>query len=181
MQVAARDHHGAERVAKLLEGVAEVASEKRSSASLSENEQAMWTRLGASFDDRGAVDRDRIRAISAFDELLRGSVRGDHAVAELLGVSSSRVSQRVSERSLYVIVAEDDRHFPRWQFDGARTIPGLKEVLLALDLTLHPLTVAHWFTTPSSELLADDTRLSPRDWLATDGDVHHLVELAADL
>ncbi len=102
-------------------------------------------------------------------------------MAELLGVDKSRVSQRVTERSLYAFNAGDDRCFPHWQLTGGRALPGLKTVLRELDVTLHPLAVDHWFTTANVDLEIDGEPVSPAFWLATGGDPQVTAHLAADL
>ena len=114
-------------------------------------------------------------------ELVDESVAGDSAAAELLGVDRTRVSQRVTERSIYSFVVGDTRHFPTWQFDANRTIAGLKAVLGTLDGSLHPVVVSRWFTSPSLELVVDDQPVSPRDWLATGGPPDVVAALAAYL
>ena len=111
-------------------------------------------------------------------ELKADSVPSDTEVAALLQVDRTRVSQRLAERSLYAVHDDTGRWFPRWQFDGGRTLPHLKAVLAALDPHLHPLTVAHWFLTPDPELEVDGEATCPRTWLIRGGRPEALLPLA---
>ena len=122
-----------------------------------------------------------IRATFAFVDLLDRSVEGDAAVAELLGVDRSRISQRLRARSLYAFTYGDARYFPTWQFVEGKTVAGLKDALAELDDDLHPLVVDHWFTTPSVDLEIDGAAVSPKTWLTTGGSPEPVAALAADL
>lgn len=168
-------------VTLLLEAVADQAESRTAPVDMPEAERAAWEAAGASFEDPGAVARVHARAAAAFAGLLTRSVPGDAAVAELLGVDRSRVSQRLTERSLYSFHHGDDRYYPRWQFQGTMVMRGMRDVLRALDESLHPLTVDHWFTTPSRELLVDGEPVAPAAWLAIGGKVDAVSAVAADL
>ena len=137
-------------VVALLEAAAEAVEEYEISQALPDAERGLWQRLGARFPGSSAVGRDQARMADAFARLVERSVVGDDAMASHLGVSRSRVSQRVAERSLYVFSGpHGERCFPRWQLVGSKPVRGLQRVLAALDVGLHPLAVDHWFTTPS--------------------------------
>lgn len=179
-RVARENPKASDRAALLLESAAEVLLEERAPAAMPAPERQSWEALGARFND-DAVDRTSLRSRAAMAELLADSVHGDAAVSALLAVDRSRVSQRLSERSLYVIDTGEQRHFPLWQFEGSSTVPNLKAVLRALAPDLHPLTVTHWFLTPSAELEVDGAITSPRDWLVTGGPAAPVVELATQL
>lgn len=178
MRVARKSPKAADRAARLLESAAEVLAEERAPAAMPASERQSWEALGARFGD-DVVDRAALRSRSAIAELLADSVAGDASVADLLGVDRSRVSQRLAERSLYVIDMGGQRHFPRWQFEGSSTVPHLKAVLRALANDLHPLTVTHWFLTPNQELEVEGATISPREWLVTGGPPAPVVELAS--
>lgn len=176
--VAKESPHAADTAAILLESVADVLRERRAPATMPAAEQETWEDLGGRFDT-GAIERSTLRSRAAMAELVANSVAGDAAVSELLGVDRSRISQRVSERSLYAIDTGSQRHFPRWQFAEHSTVPHLRAVLRALDPGLHPLTVTHWFLTPSMELELEGSAVSPREWLVTGGPVAPVQELAS--
>jgi hypothetical protein len=154
--------------------------ETRASMTLPSVERQLWIDAGASFK-LGAIEQDAINAIAAFSELVVRSVEGDSVVAARLGVDRSRVSQRVRDRSLYAFSRGDTRYFPSWQFTDEGTLPGLREVVSALDEGLHPLVVDHWFTTNSVDLEIGDLPVSPVTWLTTGGNPQVAAELAADL
>lgn len=181
VRVAQKSPNAGERAARLLESAAEVLAEERAPATMPAAERESWEALGARFDDDVAIDRAALRSRSAMAELLADSVSGDAAVADLLGVDRSRVSQRLSERSLYAIDTGEQRLFPRWQFEGSSTVPHLKAVLRALATDLHPLTVTHWFLAPNEELEVEGAATSPREWLLTGGPTAPVLELASQL
>jgi hypothetical protein len=166
-------------VVRLLESAAEIVGQRRAPAAVPGAERLAWESLGACFDQTGMVEQAALRSRAAWSELRASSLDGDTAVAELLDVDRSRISQRVSERSLFAVAADGGRWFPAWQFDGRRTLPHLRDVLRALDPELHPLTVAHWVTTPHGELVLRDEAVSPRTWLVTGGAAGPVAELAA--
>ncbi len=88
-------------------------------------------------------------------------------VARRLGVDASRVRQRLGERSLYGIRTGEGWIVPPFQLEGSRALPGLADVLRALDPELHPLEVERFFTEPDASLTQPRTEraLSPREWL----------------
>ena len=106
-------------------------------------------------------ERRAAHRIAAHAELIAQSIQGDAAVADLLGVDRTRISQRLTERSLYSFQSGDERLYPKWQFDKRKTLRGLKTVLGALDPALHPLVVDHWFRTPNVDLDVNEAALSP--------------------
>lgn len=147
---------------------------------LPREERALWEDAGASFDSRPA-ELDAVHAAAAFSDLLVRSVEGDAAVASLLDVDRSRISDMIRDKSLYLVTHGNRRFFPTWQFIEGRTIPGLRETLAALDEDIHPLVVDHWFTTPSSDLEIGQVPVSPVTWLSTGGNPDAVIELATGL
>lgn len=181
LEVLARGE-GMHLVVALLETAVRIAGETVAPGSLPDDERQRWESAGANFTEpRSAVDLAHRRTAVAVADLLARSVIGDAAMAATLGVSKSRVSQRVAERSLYGFACGTDRCFPRWQLVDGRTPAGLKEVLAVVGSTVHPLTVDAFFTRPSTELLIKGEGVSPMEWLASSGDPAVVVELAADL
>lgn len=168
-------------VEHLLEAVAKQAAEHTVAAELPASEREVWESVGARFDRPDAVAQAHARAAATFAELLAGSIVGDVAAARMLGVDRTRVSQKVSERSLFAVASGGERYFPLWQFVDGKPLRGLKEVLGALDEALHPLTVNHWFLTPNRELDLHGDAMSPVAWLATGGDTKATVRLAEDV
>jgi hypothetical protein len=102
--------------------------------------------------------------------------------ARYLKVDASRVRQRLRENSLFGIDYDGEKRLPRFQFERAKVIPGLREVLAALPVGLNPLDVAEWFLSPNPDLEVEDEEnpLSPRDWLLSGASVEAVVTLARD-
>ena len=179
LAVAGRGRGDAAIVVALLESAADAAESHGATSALPSAEQEQWQAVGARFVKQ-ARGRNDTQLVEAFGALLGRSVIGDAAMAELLDVDKSRVSQRVADRSLYAFSAGDDRCFPAWQLTDRRPLPGLKIVLASLDPALHPLSVDHWFTTANVDLEVDGRPTTPATWLATGGNPHVAAELAAD-
>ncbi|MBI2709159.1 MAG: helix-turn-helix domain-containing protein [Actinobacteria bacterium] len=98
-----------------------------------------------------------------------------------LGVTPSRVRQRLAARSLYGVRVGGRWRIPEWQLRGPATIPHLATILRNLRPELHPLTVHGFFTAPKPELQRDGRPMEPIAWLATGGDPTELIRLAAAL
>jgi hypothetical protein len=123
-----------------------------------------------------------LRTIAAYAALIAGALTTSE-VALRLGVASSRIRQRLAERSLYGIMPDTDWLLPEFQFEGPRTLPGLAQVVRALDPSLHPVSVDRFFASHDPEL-ADPTTgraLSPRDWLRAGQPPATVARLAAQL
>jgi hypothetical protein len=176
IEVADQDPEAEHFVVGLLEVVTQELESWREKAVLPQAEKEAWEAVGASFDPN-AMAGARSRRIAAHAELIAHSIQGDAAVADLLGVDRTRISQRLGERSLYSFQSGDERLYPVWQFDNHKTLRGLKIVLGALDPALHPLVVDHWFRTPNVDLEVNEEAMSPLAWLQTGGDPERLVSL----
>lgn len=128
------------------------------------------------------ADDPLVRTITACAALIEGSLTTGQAAARLR-IDPSRVEQRLAERRLYGIRPHGDWLLPRFQFGTVSTLPGLGEVVEALDPELHPLAVQAFFLRPNDEL--EDERLrepvSPRDWLAAGLDPVRVRRLAEHL
>ena len=148
--------------------------------SLPRDERESWEDAGASFDSQSSelvVDHGAV----AFSDLLARSVEAESAVARLLGVDRAHIRKLVQDNSLYAFAYGDSRFFPAWQFLEGGTLPGLRQVLAALDEGLHPLVVDHLFTTPSLDLEISGAPVPPATWLSMGGNPGAVVELASDL
>ncbi len=172
---------GGQRAVVLLELVADQVASAGAPTTLPEPEQILWASVGADFSDPGALTRSQARSTIAFADLISRSVAGDAALAELMGVNRSRVSQRLAEHSLYGFTGPGgERYYPTWQFDTGpvpRPLRGLREVLSGLDASVHPLVLDHWARTPNADLVVDDEALAPVQWLATGGNPGRLSDL----
>lgn len=144
-------------------------------------EAQLWRSVGARPATVSESARVVARSAALIAQLVAASIEGDAAMAEVLGVDRSRVSQRVADRSLYCFDGPNGRLFPRWQLVGRKPLPGLREVLGVLRPTLHPLTVDHWMTTVNVDLIVDEEPVSPVEWLASGGPGKVVAALAEEL
>jgi hypothetical protein len=128
--------------------------------------------------DEGSGRDPLTRSITDYMALLETSYSTTQA-AKYLKVDASRVRQRLREHSLLGIDYDGEKRLPRFQFERAHVIPGLREVLAALPEGLNPLDVAEWFLSPNPDLEIEtqETPLSPREWLLKG----HAVEAVATI
>jgi hypothetical protein len=119
------------------------------------------------------------QSITDYMALLETSYSTSQA-ARYLKVDASRVRQRLRENSLFGIDYDGEKRLPRFQFERAKVIPGMREVLAALPEGLNPLDVAEWFLSPNPDLEVEDDEnpLSPRDWLLSGAPVEAVAALA---
>ncbi|HVC79931.1 MAG TPA: DNA-binding protein [Chloroflexota bacterium] len=119
-------------------------------------------------------------SIAAYSSLLLESLDLGSA-AQRLGVSESRLRQRLGARTLYGIKWEGRWLLPRFQFTEHGLLPGLEVVIPALDPEIAPPAVARWFTAPDPDLAVGAQSLSPQAWLAGGRDPGVVAAIAADL
>lgn len=153
---------------------------------LSADEEAFLRQGGAV----GVGERQPAQSAKAVAELaaeyaqMLASAYTQQQTAELLGVTTSRVRQRMDEHSLYAITGiVGGRVCPRFQFTDHAILPGLDKVLAALSIEAHPIAVQRFFLGVSNDLYSDTLghTLSPRDWLVTGHSVESLLVLAREL
>lgn len=123
------------------------------------------------------------RATAEYAKLLNDSYTVGRA-AELLGVNTSRIRQRLigKPRTLYGIKLGKGWLIPRFQFHGRRLVPGIETVLKGIPANLHPVAVHRWFTSPNPDLIsADQTPITPLDWLRIGNPAGVVADLATDL
>jgi hypothetical protein len=135
----------------------------------------------------GQADDDPLtKTIVDYMALIETSLTTAQAAA-LLGVDTSRVRQRIRERSLLGVEYEGEWRLPRFQFERKKVLPGLAEVLALLPPELNPLDVAAWFLAANIDLdAADDTAadalpVSPRAWLLRGNPPRAVAQLAQHL
>jgi len=102
-------------------------------------------------------------------------------VADLLGVTTSRVRHRISEGTLYAFRSEgrgQERRLPAWQFEQGKEIPRLGEVLDALPDEFTALDVKSFFLNARVDHQTRDETFSVREWLIAGSDPSEVVALA---
>ncbi len=115
---------------------------------------------------------------------LVGSALTITAAATRLNVEPNQIRQQLTgyPPKLYGIHLDSDWYIPELQFEENSLLPGLAEVVAALNPRLHPISFCRWLTTPNTDL---EDRLgrahSPRDWLRLGYRPSLVVTLAADL
>jgi hypothetical protein len=153
-------------------------------ASLSNDEAALYDEADFA-EDEHAYARATLEAAGHTARLI-STAYSPKEVAELLGVSGSRVRQRRAERTLWAIEDRGGWVFPALQFQdvGGRRgqIRHLDQVLPAIPADLHPLAIARLLTGPQPDLVVDRRPVSVLQWLGSGGDVATVLDLitAAD-
>lgn len=172
------EHYGIERrdLARALESLPSI---RPNAAALSEADAAL-------FDESGFVEDDNAYARVTLETLGRtarliNTAYSASQVAELLDVNESRIRQRRADRTLWAIQDRSRWVFPALQFEdeaGRRgQIRGLDQVLQALPVDLHPLSVAGFLTTSQPDLRLEGQPVKPLDWLRSGGDVRPVLRV----
>src|SRR5258708_24793596 len=137
-------------------------------------ELEFWQNAGVDLDEFAPLERGTVppelRTAAIYAGLLASAFTVSQA-AQHLGVDASRVRQRLANQTLYGVRVDGAWRLPLFQFadDLAHILPAFGD-LVALFTGLHPVDVATWFTSPHVDLtLADDDRVSPRNWLLGGG------------
>jgi hypothetical protein len=104
-------------------------------------------------------------------------------VAKRLDVDSSRIRQRLAEKTLYGIAVDNRWRIPKFQFEKRSVIPNLGDVIRALPADLSAIEFMRWFNEPDADLESSDVLhpISPRDWLRLGKSAERLAKIAADL
>ena len=105
------------------------------------------------------------------------------AVAALLGVSTSRIRQKLESGMLYAVQGPGGRVCPRFQFGQSGTLPGLEGVLRAISPQAHPVAIQRFFLSEHPDLESEELgrALSPRDWLLSGHPNEPVIELASEI
>jgi hypothetical protein len=129
--------------------------------------------------DAQAVDPLSRTAVK-YQVLLDNSLDTEEA-ARVLGTDVGRVEQRLANRTLYGIPTKEGWKIPAFQFEDGELLPGLESVMSLLHDDLHPIAVQNWFTSPSTDLLIRDERVSPRQWLLSGRNPDNVARIAIDV
>lgn len=153
---------------------------------LTEPEAEALSRAGFDLEPRARGGDDPLTRTAAEFCALVATCLGTNEAAARLGVDPSRIRQLLTadKPRLYGFQVDSAWRIPEFQLDGDGLLPGLGEVVAALDPQLHPVVVHQWFTTPSPDLHPTrpvDRHLSPREWLRAGFPPSAVVELASQL
>lgn len=138
--------------------------------------------VGVDEPDQKSIIRNITLVASEYATMV-ASAYSQKAVAKQLGVSTSRIRQKIRDGSLYAISGSGGRVCPRWQFYESGTLPGIEYVLAAISKEAHPVAVQRLFlnVSPDLESPALGTVVSPRDWLITGHSPDNVIVLAQAL
>ncbi len=166
------------------EALAQVLPTQRITAPLGEltpEEARVLRQGGAVFEPRAeGVESPLVRTAAEYAALVASALTVAQA-AEHLGVDGSRVRQRLGAGTLYGIKLSSGWRVPRFQLAERGVVPGFDRVAPRLT-SVHPVSVARWFTRPHVDLVLDDDGLiSPRDWLQMGRDPERVAALADEL
>ncbi len=150
-------------------------------AHFTDGERAALADAGLDLNPLGAAEPDPRARTVAEQAVLRDTALSVGQAAERLGVDTSRIRHRISERRLIGWKDRGGWRLPAWQFGDRDVLPGLEIVLPAMPLDQPALVLANFMTTPQQDLELGETPVSPREWLLACGDPRPVAELAAHL
>ena len=127
-------------------------------------------------EERGLLQRQAHVTEAEEQAAYAASLTADE-VASRLGVTVQQVRDGIRDRSLVDRSFGAERRLPSWQFLDSGVIQHLREVLQALPVDAHPLTVEGFLTTPNDEL----DGATPAHWLATGRGVDRVLRCVAAL
>lgn len=137
------------------------------SAEMSAAERNAFEALGVDVDDAGPADGDPMQAgVIALARMIETAMTVTEA-AKRLGVTESRIHQRIKAGEIYSFRIDGRRYIPAFQFRDRQLVPNITEVNQALPSSLHPVAVERWYATPNPDLVDNEsgTPLSPLQWL----------------
>jgi excisionase family DNA binding protein len=139
------------------------------------------TDVGLDLSSSGEHDiNTRARSIAA-EAVLRESALTVDDAARRLGVDSSGIRRRLSEKRLVGWKDRGGWRLPAWQFTESGILPGLPRVLAAVPEDQPPLVLAAFFATDQPDLQMNGEPSTPRQWLLAGGDPTRVGEQASML
>lgn len=123
-----------------------------------------------------------VRGIAEHAAILKTSLTVGE-VAAALGVTETRVRQRLQKRTLYGIETRHGWRIPSFQLTADGELPGWATVAPKLPAGLSPVELMGWLTLPNPDLGVgeDETPTSPLEWLAAGRSAKAVAALAANL
>lgn len=171
--------HGSS-VVQILTDLTESAAEPEPNHAFTEAQQEALAGSGSLVIEMPPVSRRAsVRTKLAARQVLDGALTVAQ-VAQKLGVTESRVRQRVAQRSLYSVRSAHGTVFPVFQFEDEGTIPGWDEVAPHFPADAHLVSVTRFMDATHEDLDVDGDVVSPREWLASGGSAEAVAELVDD-
>ncbi len=162
-------------------------------AALADILQAAWERPGDRLSggelqvlerypsaSREQVSRALARSAGRRQAVIDASLTVGEA-AERFGVGTSRIRQRVGERTLYAVKSGRSWRLPAWQFTQRGEVPGIAAVIRALPAETDLIEVDGFLTSRNVDLVVDDVAVTPLEWLGAGHDPGPVARVAADL
>lgn len=115
-------------------------------------------------------------AVRELGDTLSGSMSIKEAAA-VLQIDRSRVSRRITGKTLWAFDIHGSRRIPRWQFLDRRLLPGLDVIVPAIPLDATPAAVEAFMKIPQPDF-GDRT---PIEHLAAGGDPTLIAQFISDL
>ncbi|MGW3468706.1 DNA-binding protein [Saccharopolyspora sp. NPDC000995] len=150
-------------------------------AHFTEVERLALTEAGLDLTPLSDSEADARARTVAEQAVLRDTALSVTQAADRVGVDSSRIRHRISERRLIGWKDRGGWRLPAWQFSDTDVLPGLDVVLALMPVDQPALVLANFMTTPQEDLEIGDRPASPRDWLLAGGDPQRVAELAATI
>lgn len=99
-------------------------------------------------------------------------------VRRILGVSDSRIRQRISKRTLHTLAdVGQGRRFPAYQFTEDAELPSWRDVAPAFPDDVDLISVEHLMSSPHADLSVDGEPVSPREWLLAERPADKVIDL----
>lgn len=156
-------------------------SPERPSDLMSAAELAAFQEIGIDVDDAGEGPDPVATGVAELSAVYDSALSPPEA-ASRLGVSKSRIRQRLAEGEIFAFCVNGHLVIPAFQFHGKDLVPGITRVNRALPHVRHPLSRVRWYHTPQPELESGSGRpLTPLEWLTQGGDPSDVCHLAKHL
>lgn len=139
--------------------------------------------IGVSVKDGTATMDQAFRSAGMLGHI-RATALPISEAARHLGVSDSRLRQRISQGDLLSIRGADGRShlIPAFQFTENGELPGLRKVLAAIRPDAKLLTIYGFFMAPQPDLEDEAGKaMTPVEWLLAGEDVNAVAELASEI
>lgn len=131
--------------------------------------------------DRAVIYRNLAVTGRAYAAMVKTSVTG-REIAKALSVTSGRISQRVTDRTLFALDTPRGIVFPKFQLDTAGVpLPGLERVIPQLPAGVNPVAIERFFSTPNGDLIVEGIPVSPRDYLGAGYDPGAVIKILPDI
>ncbi|WP_353649584.1 hypothetical protein ABLG96_01055 [Nakamurella sp. A5-74] len=135
--------------------------------------------VGADLTPLPLLERPSLHTSLRYRQLLDTALSTAEAAVRL-GVDGSRIRQRLGNHTLLSHRVGSAHRLPSFQFTDDGELPGWSKVAPHVAPSWHPVAVERFFTSPHVDLVLDDQRVSPREWLLAGGPPETVAALAGE-